>query len=242
MHDLQIRMFGSLELYSGERVLFKPPTVKSQSLLAYLLVYRRQSHPREHLADLFWGERTQSKAAQSLATALWHIRRCLGNDAKDDVLLGDLHTVQINPDVRLWLDTEVFAGLIASADLARLQEAAALYRGDFLNNFYDDWVISERYHLETLYLDTLARLMAGQEAQGDYIAALVAAQRLLACDPLREDGHRMAMRAYCYLGQRNAALEQYGSLSGHHSRGIGRRTHVRDHSAFRNDPDGAIGA
>jgi len=37
----------------------------------------------------------------------------------------------------------------------------------------------------------------------------VAALRLLDCDPLREDAHRAAMRAYGRLGQRNAALEQY---------------------------------
>jgi hypothetical protein len=28
------------------------------------------------LAGLFWGDRLESKARRSLATALWHIRRC----------------------------------------------------------------------------------------------------------------------------------------------------------------------
>jgi tetratricopeptide (TPR) repeat protein len=102
-----------------------------------------------------------------------------------------------------------FQSEIAHHDLARLESAAALYRGSFLNGFYDDWIINERYRLETLFSDTLARLMAGQEASGQYERALSTALRLLHHDPLREDAHRQAMRAYCRLGQRNAALEQY---------------------------------
>ena len=41
------------------------------------------------------------------------------------------------------------------------------------------------------------------------VRALSTALRLLQHDPLREDAHRLAMRVYCRLGQRNAALEQY---------------------------------
>ncbi|MBN2149775.1 MAG: AAA family ATPase, partial [Anaerolineales bacterium] len=85
----------------------------------------------------------------------------------------------------------------------------ALYRGDFLDGFYDDWIISERYRLESLYLETLARLIAVYEADMDYQAALATALRLLDRDALREDAHQAAMRAYCHLGQRKAALEQY---------------------------------
>ena len=70
-------------------------------------------------------------------------------------------------------------------------------------------MISERYRLESFFLDALARLMAAQEALGDHSAALAAARQLLDKDPLREDAHRMAMRAQCHLGQRHAALSQY---------------------------------
>lgn len=90
-----------------------------------------------------------------------------------------------------------------------LREAVELYRGDFLDGFYDDWILNERYRLETLFSEALARLMASHEAREEHDAALAAALRLLDHDPLREDAHRAAMRAYCRLGQRNAALAQY---------------------------------
>ncbi len=76
-------------------------------------------------------------------------------------------TIQFNPETPLWLDVQDFEAQAARPDLASLQAAADLYRGDFLSGFYDDWVISERYRLESVFLDALARLMAAQEAQGE---------------------------------------------------------------------------
>lgn len=204
---LRVRLLGSLELREDDRLLRRPPTLKSQALLAYLLLHRRQPLSRDRLTDLFWGERPEEKAKHSLATALWHIRRCLPDER---MLLSDQLMVQFDPLADLWLDVEAFARLAASVDVASLHQAAVLYRGDLLDGFFDDWVISERYRLEMLLVEALARLMAAQEAVADYSQALATAQRLIAIDPLREDAHRTAMRAYCQLGQRNASLEQYG--------------------------------
>jgi len=117
--------------------------------------------------------------------------------------------VQFDPDCHLWLDVEEFEALAARSEAASLHPATALYRGDFLDGFYDDWIISERYRLESLYLETLARLIAVYEAGKDDQAALAMALRLLDRDPLREEAHQAAMRAYCGLGQRKAALLQY---------------------------------
>ena len=206
MTTLQLYFLGSLEIRSDGRQLPNPPTLKSQSLLAYLVCHRSQPQPRERLAGLFFGERPERKARRCLSTALWHIRRCLPDDA---VLLNDAQNVQFDPQNDFWLDLNEFEALVSRADPAGLQAAVALYRGDFLDGFYDDWIISERYRLEALFLETLARLMALYEAGGDYQAALGTALRLISRDGLHEDAHRLAMRAYCHLGQRKAALEQY---------------------------------
>jgi ABC-type oligopeptide transport system substrate-binding subunit/DNA-binding SARP family transcriptional activator len=209
-----VRFFGTLDICCDDESLPKPPTLKSQSLLAYLIHHRHQPQPRERLAGLFWGDRPEAKARHSLATALWHIRRCLparppGPSGGGDYFLSDSHTVQFDPLAEIWLDVAEFESGIARQDVTGLEVAAALYRGDFLDGFYDDWVLNERYRLETLYSATLARLMGAEEAGGEPEAALTTAQRLLQHDPVREDAHRVAMRAYCRLGQRNAALEQY---------------------------------
>ena len=205
MSTLRLYLLGTLDIRYDDQPLPKPPTLKSQSLLAYLILHRHRPQPRDRLVGLFWGDRPERKARHSLATALWHIRRCLPQDC----ILSDPHTVQFDPQTDLWLDVDEFESYASHDDVAHLQSAVTLYRGHFLDGFYDDWVINERYRLETLFSEALARLMVGQEARGEQEAALATALRLLDHDPLREDAHRLAMRAYCWLGQRNAALEQY---------------------------------
>jgi ABC-type oligopeptide transport system substrate-binding subunit/DNA-binding SARP family transcriptional activator len=203
---LRFRFLGPLDIHSGDRQLPKPATLKSQSLLAYLVLHRDQPQPRERLAGMLWGERSERRARGSLSTALWHIRRCL---PQDDLILSDPHTVQFSPSADVWLDVEAFRGQASCEDVNSLQAAVALYRGPLLDGFYDDWIVNERYRLETLFADALVRLVMGHEEQENDEAALAAARRLLQHDPLREGAHRAAMRAYCRLGRRNAALEQY---------------------------------
>lgn len=41
------------------------PTLKSQSLLAYLVWHRHRPQPRERLAGLFWGDRPEQTEALS---------------------------------------------------------------------------------------------------------------------------------------------------------------------------------
>jgi ABC-type oligopeptide transport system substrate-binding subunit/DNA-binding SARP family transcriptional activator len=206
MPALRLFLLGPLDIRFDGQPLPRPPTLKSQSLFAYLALHRQRPQPRDRLADLFWGDRPERRARRSLTTALWHIRRCLPDE---DWLLSDVHSAQLDPAADLWLDVAEFEALAARSDLGSLQSAVALYRGDFMDGFYDDWVLNQRYRVETLFAEALARLMVGLEAEGKPDRALTTALRLLQHDPLREDAHRLAMRALCRLGQRNAALEQY---------------------------------
>ncbi|RMF32139.1 MAG: hypothetical protein D6759_08895, partial [Chloroflexi bacterium] len=135
MPTLRLHFLGPLALYAEDRPLPKPPTLKSQSLLAYLVCHRDRPQPRDRLAGLFWGNRPERKARRSLATALWHIRhRCLPDPA---LILSDAHTVQFAPHADLWLDVDAFESLASHDDLTDLRSAAALYRGAFLEGFYD---------------------------------------------------------------------------------------------------------
>jgi len=200
-----------------------PATARSRSLFAYLIVHRERPHPRERLADLFWPARPRTKALRSLSTALWHIRRVLPSG---DYILADAHTVRFNPQSDYWLDVEEFQASDSEVsgsfsprlgalkpealeeERERLQRAVALYRGDFLDGFYDDWCLEERYRLEGVYLRALERLMAVHEALDQPKAALRYGDRLLACDPLREDVHRAVIRLQVRLGNRAEAVRQ----------------------------------
>jgi len=71
--------------------------------------------------------------------------------------------------------------------------------------------VRERLHLQ--YQQLLARLVALQEAQGDYSAAIGYAQRLLCDDPLREESYRTLMRLHVLNHDQAAALRVYHTCS-----------------------------
>ncbi len=94
---LRLQTLGAFELCQQNGLsLPKPATLKSQSLLAYLACHPAQTHLRESLIGLFWGDRPARKARRSLSTALWQIRRCLPDDS---IILSDTNAVQFNPDL-----------------------------------------------------------------------------------------------------------------------------------------------
>ena len=216
--SLEIRILGQLELCLEGQSLSLPATHKAQSLLAFLATHRDRPHSRERLADLFWPDRPRDKALHSLSTALWHIRRIL---PPGDHILADAQTVQFNLESDYWLDVEAFEKAVigdgqsgvrdsdVSPASSPLVAAVELHRGDFLEGFYDDWCLEERYRLESLFVALLEQLIDLYQERDELEAALDSARRLLRQDPLREDIHRRVMRLYARQGHRLAILQQY---------------------------------
>ena len=205
MSFLGFFFFGVMDICYGQQSLEKPATLKSQSLLAYMVMHQGTPQTRERLAELFWGDWPSDKARRNLSTALWRVRRCF----PVEVFSTDAHSVCFNFPEDYSFDIQTFEVLIEKDDVASLEEAIGLYRGEFLEGFYDDWVINTRYRLEAAYFDALARLMGLQAKGGKYQTCLNTALRLIELDPLREDAHRYAMRSFACLGQSSKALAQY---------------------------------
>src|SRR5262249_37454252 len=97
----------------------------------------------------------------------------------------------------------------------------ALYRGDFLEDCYDDWTLFERERLRELYLGTLRRLLASDMSTQAYAAALQTALRLVRADPLREEAHRDLMRLYYLRGREADALRVYEQCTNPLAEGLG---------------------
>ncbi len=94
----------------------------------------------------------------------------------------------------------------AAANYAR---AAMLYRGDFLQDVPDEWVVLRRERLKDLYLMALARLTDAAFADHDYDQCIERCQQILAHDACREQAYRILMLCYAHLGQRGRVRRWY---------------------------------
>src|SRR5262249_55086946 len=124
---------------------------KAEALLVYLAC-TRHDHPREVLADMFWDERSQTRAATNLRTLLASMRQTLA-----PYLRITRRTIGLNLQSDQWLDTYAFeewSERYAPPHMAQLESAVALYRGDFLSGFYiresprfEEWVLMQQERL-----------------------------------------------------------------------------------------------
>ncbi|MGE5265198.1 MAG: AfsR/SARP family transcriptional regulator [Acidobacteriota bacterium] len=195
---LRVYLLGSFRVERDAQTIHFP-TRKVESLLAYLVLHP-EPHAREKLAALLWGDSPDEQARHSLRTALAAIRKELG----DDILIADRETVQLNPDVPIWVD----AREIADLHIDTLQSKIENYH-DLLPDFYDDWILPERERLRAIYLDGLLRVTPHHRAQSEYAQAVECAQRVLATDATNEKAYQHLIFCLAAMGDRIAALKQF---------------------------------
>ncbi len=205
---LRVYLLGAFRLEHNGQIR-RLPTRKDEALLAYLVLHP-ESHSREKLAALFWGDASDEQARTSLRTALATIRKELG----DDVLIADRETVQLNPDFPIWVDArEIFDFRFQIADFNSFQfenlKSKIENYHDLLPDFYDDWILPERERLRALYIDALLQLAQQHRAKSEYPRAIELAQKVLAHDAANEKAHQQLMFCFAAAGNRTSALEQY---------------------------------
>jgi DNA-binding SARP family transcriptional activator len=219
MDALHVCTLGSVDISCGESLRF--PTRKSRELFILLLLHAGRMLDREQVAEWLWPMRPHRKARGCLATALWRLRETIADSCSSpsSYLLSDRNLLGFNARTPYWFDVEVFEqqAALGLADalpcddirLQALEEALALYQGDFMDGCYDDWCLIEREHLQLLLLRILKRLQCHYRLSSAYEKSISYGQRLLVIDSLQEDVHRELMRCYMAAGKRPAALDQF---------------------------------
>jgi predicted ATPase/DNA-binding SARP family transcriptional activator len=230
MPQFSASLLGPLRLLRDGAPVSGFESDKVRALLAYLLVEADRPHRRGALAELLWPERPERAALLNLNQALANLRRVVGDrDAAVPLLLATREAIQLNPAAGCDTDLARFGALLdacaahqhrdpagCAGCAERLEQAAALYRGAFLDQFaprdslgFEEWalVVRERAHRQVLA--ALDQLATYHERRGAADDALWAAYRQIELDPWREEAHRQVMRLLWRDGQRAAALAQY---------------------------------
>ncbi len=84
-----------------------------------------------------------------------------------------------------------------------------LYRGSFLQSFYNDWCIPRRDSLQRTYMDARHQLAMLAERREAWEESLSHWQQLLLLDSCSEEAHYGVMNCYAHMGKRKLALQQY---------------------------------
>ncbi|MCS7190472.1 MAG: hypothetical protein NZ843_02580, partial [Fimbriimonadales bacterium] len=213
--EWKIRLFGGLSIEQAGRVVVRFRTQNTGALLGYLAFHLHQAHPRETLVDILWRDASPETGRHNLSMALSFLRHELGHSPAFPVLQTTRHTVQLNPAL-VEVDALQFLALRARLETAPaeqrlelLRQMTALYQGELMRGYYQDWITPQAVALESAYVQGVQWLIQLQDESRQTEQALQTAIDALKHIPLHEGLHLEAMRLMAALGQYENALRQY---------------------------------
>ncbi len=193
---LEIRLLGQFEVrLDGAPVDI--PSRPAQSLLAYLLLNPGVAHRRERLAGLLWPDATDANSRGYLRKALWHLRKAIppGASAGGNYWQVDDIAIAFDANNEYWLDTRVLEQRPDGSGLDAHMQRVAVYRGELLPGFYDEWAVLERERLRAIFEQQMGQLLEGLIGAQTWPAVLEWGERWIALGGAPEPAYRALMMA-----------------------------------------------
>ncbi len=194
---LRARLLGPLQVELDGTGIDSSPSQRPWALFSYLALAGR-SVSRSELASRFWPDVLDQSARASLRSALWALKRRLGEAIEVD---GDGVGL-----LDAWIDALEFERLAEDDPRGALE----LCRGELLEGVEDDWAISARDRHRERVVALLERLASETD---DDREAIELTRRQVELDRFDEEAHRRLMTRLAAAGDRAGAIKAYRGLS-----------------------------
>lgn len=216
---LYIRLLGRFEvLRAGQRVPERAwRSQNAKAMLAYLALEGEVS--RDRLVATFWPDCEYERARHNMNSTIRYIRQALQDSepGTEPIIVYRHGFYAIDPRTSFKIDVDEFRSLLSKAREAReatkaasyYREAIGLYRGEFMEGFYHEWVLAERERLQSQYVEALEGLARAAYSLGEYHRVIDYCQRILEVNSYWEEAHRLIIEAALKLGRRGRALYQW---------------------------------
>lgn len=224
--QLMISALGPLQVRLGTEYISRFEFERVRALLVYLAV-EAGSHERTWLAYLFWPDAPLKTGLQNLRQTLAALKRVL-QDTQQDVpfLLATSTTIELNQKSDYSLDVSDFSRLLekteqhnhrrlsaCSSCMSHLEQAVALYRGDFARGVSvdsepsEEWFRHKQEQLHSQAMRALSILTDYYLRSHRFHCAIQSARRQLSLDPLSDTANHQLILALAGDNQRHAALK-----------------------------------
>jgi len=205
---LDIKLLGRFDLRTTDGREIRLVGRHAQALFTILAITRRP-RTREAIATDLWPESVVT-ATGPLRQALYQLRGAFSTAGVpiEGVLAADIETLGLRPEAIHSLDIEAFE-TCTDDPACGAEPAVAIYGGDLAEGLGHDCFAAERERLADRFEDSLAICAEQRFAAGDIDGARLAAERLIARDPLREEAHEVMIAVHGLTGSRSQVMRQY---------------------------------
>jgi DNA-binding SARP family transcriptional activator len=213
-----VRCLGPFEVWRGQRILRKGWRNKARELLAYLIAHPSGA-PKDRIIEELWPGIDPGEASERFDRMASEVRsRVRGAEDTARYVDKEDEVFYLEPGM-WWADAWELERLVPGEreedqdeKVRRLQEAVALYHGEFCHDYYYPWAEGVRERFRALAVRACARLADLLSDRREYDEAIAVLDRGIEADPVCEDLSRRAMAIEASLGRRAAALTRYRKL------------------------------
>ena len=223
---LRIETLGGFRVLRGDSPVAEKEWQgkKPRAILKAIVASSSKGVLNEIIMENIWPDAPFDKVGKNYKVALHRLRKALepGIDKalgssyihiKDDALYLDEDLCEVDTHTFLSLiengKTKEKEGDIKGA-LKHYNEAAALYKGDFLpEDLYAPWTELRREELRNAYIALLSRIATLHENKGAMSKAISFYKKAIQISPILEDAYQRLMVLYSNMGKRNEALKIY---------------------------------
>ncbi|MEO8972205.1 MAG: DUF6788 family protein, partial [Ktedonobacteraceae bacterium] len=229
---IRIRVLGQFQLERRHGTQWQGVTEAAwqhqrvRSLLACLLSSVGRKWGREQVMDALWPDLDLENASGRLDRAVHSLRQLfepslerpatsrLLRSEREGLVLADQQYIQVDADAVEQLIAKANASNDSSEKEQLLEEAVALYGGDFLPEEQNaDWAIARREMLQRAWMGLLLELADLRINRGALFNAIEPLDRLLMADPANEAAVQRLMVSLTQLDRRGEALQSFSRFS-----------------------------
>jgi DNA-binding SARP family transcriptional activator len=204
---IRVELLGGFRVVADGRENTIPASTRR--LVAFLALRGRPAE-RAHVAGCLYTDKSEERAQANLRSALWRLRQCAHQLVEADPTRVWLRSgVEVDIDEAVCSARRLIDERVAIADPSFDK---ALFCGDLLPEWYDDFVELERERLRQLRLHALEAVGRRLLRLGRHAEALDAALVAVAHEPMRESAHRLTIEIHLAEGNPSEAVRQYGLL------------------------------
>jgi len=211
---IEIKAFGKAEVKAGSRTLtlsdWKTQTSRD---LFFLFLAHPEGMTKEEVGLIFWPDSSPAELKLRFKNAIYRMRHAIGSDA---VLFQD-NFYQFNRSLDYEYDVQNFIAACTRAGdekntakkKSALQTVIQIYRGAYLPDVNETWVVADRQKYLEMYLKSIEELVKIALSEKDFSKALDYCQQGLKEDICNEEIYRLTMEIHAALGNKAAISKQY---------------------------------
>ncbi|MFC1875641.1 tetratricopeptide repeat protein, partial [Chloroflexota bacterium] len=212
--DIEVRALGEVKVITyGLISEAQWRSNKAKELFLYLL-YTKKGCTSEQIATTLWPDLSPAKAIGNFHVNLYRARRAV---------LPSLFNLEdgkykISRDLTIWFDVAEFENKLQIAfnpqcenelKIASMEQAIELYRGDFMDGFFSEWVYGYRRELEDRYIGALSALAKIKSGNGEYDSSIDLMLKAIKVNQFNEEAYCKIIEWQMIKGDRTSAITTY---------------------------------